>query len=850
MIHIVRILFLNIVFLFAFSSAFAQSFAGAIRNEDGQPLVGASVMLKATDGSIVTYCIAEENGAYNLNVPKEKNPVQVVVSFIGYKKKIFPFSELRKDMIIILAEEAFLIKEVKVAAQRIRSSGDTLTYSVSAFKQEQDRTLANVIAKMPGLEVKADGQIAYQGKEISKFYIEGLDLMGAYYGVANQNLSADKVLNVQVLENHQAIKSLRGISFSEEAALNIVLKDDAKASLANSADLGLGYGDELLHDCRFMSMLFKKKFQTLMMYKNNNTGTHLDDEVLDIDAILKNRGENESGIISMVKADVPDLDENRYTFNNSHLIAGNWLWKTGKDSELRIQVNGLIEKDDLQSFSSTKYLTFTDLPIVTEEQKITNTYNEWKGEVNYQYNGSKTYIKNNLKGFIDFDKSVGSMLYNNQTIGMLLKPHRRSLSENFLLSHKTVNSNVFNIESYLLYNYFPGKILTINGMAERLNLGFFSSQNKFEYKLKIGKHYLDNEIGINYDSQSMGIVLNDDVKPSSTYTLLRGYWSPSISFLFGNHRVDAKLKFSYARQTYRTSTNHFWLDPSLKWNWKASAMSEFSADINFANFPLMSKSIYGTPIFTDYRTVTSNRGVPDTRQILSIASIYKYSNPILGLFFHIRQIYSNSTNNILYQSNLENSIYSLTATDKAYNMQTIGLSARISKTFAWAKTLIGLGVTRNTTNYKLLLDGTINNARMNITLVGLNCSFRPVQPLSIEGKSSMNISQQKNLSHENLSSGAIFDYAHHLNFYILPAKGWIVSVKNAVFHANEDEIDTNYFLDLALTYKSKHWELSLLANNIIGTSQFERRILRDTIELYSVTRLRPREFMVKWSMDF
>ncbi len=46
--------------------------------------------------------------------------------------------------------------------------------------------------------------------------------------------------SVQVLENHQSVKSLRGVSFSEQAALNLVLKDDAKAVWTGAADIGLG----------------------------------------------------------------------------------------------------------------------------------------------------------------------------------------------------------------------------------------------------------------------------------------------------------------------------------------------------------------------------------------------------------------------------------------------------------------------------------------------------------------------------------------------------------------------------------------------------------------------------------
>ena len=77
----------------------------------------------------------------------------------------------------------------------------------------------------------------------------------------------------------------------------------------------------------------------------------------------------------------------------------------------------------------------------------------------------------------------------------------------------------------------------------------------------------------------------------------------------------------------------------------------------------------------------------------------------------------------------------------------------------------------------------------------------------------------------------------------------MLSIKNELFHTNDKSIGTNYFLDFAISYKVKQWELSLAANNIIGTSEFERRILGNTIESYSITRLRPREILVKWSVD-
>ena len=53
-------------------------------------------------------------------------------------------------------------------------------------------------------------------------------MLGSKYAQVSENLSADKVKSVQVYENHQQVKMLRGLSFSEQAALNIVLRNDAQ----------------------------------------------------------------------------------------------------------------------------------------------------------------------------------------------------------------------------------------------------------------------------------------------------------------------------------------------------------------------------------------------------------------------------------------------------------------------------------------------------------------------------------------------------------------------------------------------------------------------------------------------
>lgn len=54
------------------------------------------------------------------------------------------------------------------------------------------------IAKMPGLQVNDDGTIAYQGRRINKFYIEGMDMLGTKYAQASRNYHQVLICTVNI----------------------------------------------------------------------------------------------------------------------------------------------------------------------------------------------------------------------------------------------------------------------------------------------------------------------------------------------------------------------------------------------------------------------------------------------------------------------------------------------------------------------------------------------------------------------------------------------------------------------------------------------------------------------------
>jgi hypothetical protein len=838
--------------MLCFTHLSAQSLKGKITDTNGKPLDASNIMLIDNKNNTIAYTFSGSSGYFSISYKSESNPVSLVVSLVGYEKQLLPFNGLNNDCIIKLREKQYQLKEVKITAQRIRQSNDTLTYSVAGFKQKQDRSIADVIAKMPGMDVKEDGHIEFQGKAINKFYIEGMDLMGSKYSQASENLAANKVVSVQVLQNHQPIKALRGVSFSEQAALNIILTDNAKGAWAGSLDLGTGTtidkSKKLLYDCRLMEMFFGKKMQDLSMYKNNNTGKDINKEVIDITDYFRSIHE-EKGILAPLSNSVSAIDKDRYTYNDSHVWATNLLLKTALDCDLRFQLDVLYNKIKQHTSMQTQYLDLDGLPIVTEDSKINNIENQWKSEILYKVNSDKFYLQNRLKGYIDFDKSDGSIIYNNNQKDLFVKPRKRFLTEDFQLLKNLKHGNSIDISSLTTYNYLPGQLLTINGKMEELNLNFLASSNYVNFKQKVGKFYIDNKIGADFYNQKMRVNYSDEIT-DNTYKLFTLYANPCMSIMRNKYKLTFSSKISYAHQYYnQKSCNSFWIEPSLDWNYTMNAVSSFYFQYSLQEQPQMGKEIYDTPIFSSYRTKISNNGQFETHTINQIYASYKYSQPINGIFINCNSSIHFGTNNVLYKSTLSDDVYCSTATNNRYATSNYTLDGSFSKAFGWAKAVFSLDAIYSWNNYKVLIDGLINSAQMQNGVWSFHYSLRPIQLFSIEGRSSLILSKSVNKDNPLFSSGTIKYYTHKLNFNIFPFDKWQLTLKNEFYHSTEKSIKNNYFCDAALSYSPKRCELQLMFNNIWGNDKYEQRYLSNSVQNYTTCQLRPREIIFKVSFD-
>ena len=98
---------------------------------------------------------------------------------------------------------------------------------------------------MPGIDVAENGAISYNGQQINKFYIEGKDLLGGRYGLATNTVHQEDVATVEVMENHQPIRVLEDVSFSQSPAINLRLKSRARSAWAGTVKAAGGVSPAL-----------------------------------------------------------------------------------------------------------------------------------------------------------------------------------------------------------------------------------------------------------------------------------------------------------------------------------------------------------------------------------------------------------------------------------------------------------------------------------------------------------------------------------------------------------------------------------------------------------------------------
>lgn len=829
--------------------AYSQSYKGVVQDAAGHPIHAVAVVANKEGGGVAEFVKTDQEG--NFEISLKDIPASFTFLCVGYETVTIPVNELGENP-VLLKEKRYELKEVKVKSNRIIQRSDTLTFSVAGFQQKQDRTIADVIKKMPGMDVAKDGTISYQGKPINKFYIEGNDLLGGKYAQASENIEASKVKNVQVYENHQPVKALKDVSFSEQAALNIQLKDDEKNIWQGLADFKTGStlqgSTEWLRDIRVMEMVFGRKKQSISMVKTNNCGRDIKHEVMNL-SLEEMMLQPETGILNPISLAAPDLEEERYRFNDSHLFATNWLVKTKKDHDLRIQGEFFWNRDRQNQYSETRYTDIDNGQTIIEDNRNHTIHSEWNGEVLYKINTNQLYVNNLFKGYVDFDKSYGMTTLNENHIRQQVKPRERDFSDFLEIIKSNKGNKAWSVKTAAMYSFLPGTLLLSDERMEKLDMGTFKWNTATSFRHKVGGVNITYQAGTNILSQKLELELPED-NTKNDFQMYRVFISPSLSYKKNAVRINGSAQLSYLYRNFEgIHKNEMMIEPTGFLLYEPNSYISLSMSYSYHITPNDIKTISDMPIYTDYISMRTGTGKMESVKSHSGSVGARYHDIMRGLFANAGVTYGNSRDRVLYSSTMTGEIYQRQATDLHDHGDSWTITGNISKAFGWAKMKINATNRCSWNNYHLLMGEQLVPYQMRSMTSSIGFSLKPNKFMAIEEESEWMYSKQINKEENFLSGDALNAFTHQLKIFLLPGN-WQVEWKNEWYHSNDESVSFNYFADLNVSYRTKTYEIGMFARNIIGNKTYERKYTSTYQQMYSITRLRPREVMAKVMFNF
>jgi len=885
-----------------------KTISGVITDGDGKPLASASVTIEESGkNAILAYGISNAKGEYKVSVTSAESNLDLKIKAFNQKPITQTIKNEDQKLNFSMDSQATEIQEVRLKTKLITKKGDTISYDLKSFENKNDRTLADVLKKIPGIEVNKDGTVLYQGEAINKFYVNGKDLMEGGYGTINNSLPKDAVSKVEVLENHQPVSILRDKVPSEQAALNIKLKKSV--TMTGRGEIGAGFSP-LLWNVKLTPMFFGQKNQWVINYKANNNGESVEKEgnILSFGSRWEGRRSQagQKSWTNVETAGVPDVPEKRYLLNNVHFFSANLLTSPFKNKEWELKANVNYTNNDVERDSRTKTVynadhTDANLAGRTFEQSRSNDFytNSSKAELIFTKNAKKGFFKNTTtwngfwnanRGFSTLDTQKNGSLFGDQSL--------ESPSGSFQNSLSTIipwKDKLLNVMSYFKYqkdkqtmevrpgsytDYFTGLSSTSlydtykqRALSETLEINHSASVG-FSYK----KWTFTPEIGINMNFNNLKSSLNGS--RDNTYYNLAGQnqnnvdWNEmtpytQVGINYKSERLNLNLtvpvnfySIKYQDNLYNQVANKTktGLEPSFFASYDFASFFKYwvfaNQSYDFGSFGFL----YGGNILTSANNL-SRRYVTDLTdsqmpEYLSrnIGTRLEYRNPLNNLFFNVRYNYGTVKRNIAETFVTDGGIggtIGLLGLENSTKSQSE--SAEIGKYFPKFKSNVSTSFTNRDSNSFSFFNNDPIRSKTNMQTWTAKFNNTYFSWLSVDYNISMNWSNNRNATKgtSQKSSG----WNHNLAAYIYPSDNhtfgfnWDNSVTST-----EGNTYKNPFFDLSYQYtwvkKKIDFEFKWL--NISNRKVYE--IVNVNIDqqntVYQSYDIRPSQFMFTVKFNF
>ena len=152
--------------------------------------------------TIIAHAFSDDKGHLAVSFNTLHDSLDVSLSSLDYARQTKRIGNQTQEILYTLIPDVRQLETFTVRASPIVRKGDTLSYLVQSFAGRTDRSIEDVLRRMPGIEVEQGGRILYNGLPIEKFYVEGLDLMDGRYAPVSRSFPHEAVATLEILENN------------------------------------------------------------------------------------------------------------------------------------------------------------------------------------------------------------------------------------------------------------------------------------------------------------------------------------------------------------------------------------------------------------------------------------------------------------------------------------------------------------------------------------------------------------------------------------------------------------------------------------------------------------------------
>ncbi|WP_312194373.1 TonB-dependent receptor [Epilithonimonas vandammei] len=865
-----------------------KTISGIINDGDGKPLASASVTIEEPGkNAILAYGISNSKGEYKVTFNSSESNLDLKIKAFNQRPILQSIKNEDQKINFSMDSQATEIQEVRLKTKLITKKGDTISYDLKSFENKNDRTLADVLKKIPGIEVNKDGTVLYQGEAINKFYVNGKDLMEGGYGTVNNSLPKDAVSKVEVLENHQPVSILRDKVPSEQAALNIKLKKSV--TMTGRGEIGAGFSP-LLWNVKLTPMFFGQKNQWVINYKANNNGESVENEGNLLAFGSRWEGKRTQATsnrwINVETAAVPELPEKRYLLNNVHFFSANLLTNPFKNKEWELKANANYTNNAIEreSYNSTVFSDGTSIV----RNYFNNLYsNKAKGELIFTKNAKKGFFKNTTT-WTGMWNDNNADIFNSRS-NIFAAENLNAPTFNFTNSLSSIlpwKDKLFNVMSYVsiqndrqtLFStpgiYSPVQNSSIyNSLEQYLSVKSINTTHSASVGFSYRKWTFTPEAGINVNFNSMKSYLSGMNGNQSTlfdlsyqnnleWNEVQPYTQVGLNYKSQNLNLNITLPVNFyaidyndnLRGTGKTiSKTRF--EPNLFASYDFASFFKLwafgSINNNFGNFG----DVYEGNILTNPAFVQLKNSPIPANTSRNASTRLEYRNPLNNLFFNVSYRIGNNTSNLVTNRIIDQQTgnTSIIVEENDNTSKSNSQRAEIGKYFPKFKTNLSVNFTNsNSTNYSKV-NSVFFATKNESQAFGLKFNNTYFSWLSVDYNLSMN--WRKSTDTFSNSTNKNGGWNHNVATYIYPSENHTFGfIWDDITTNLENESYRNSFFDLSYQYtwvkRKIDFEFKWLN---IGNKKIYETVLVDS-QNNSITRntfkIRPSQFMFTVKFNF